>query len=238
MTQAGEPIRVMIADDQAVVRVGLRMIVDAEDDLTVVAEAADGLEAVHLAELHRPDVVLMDVRMPRLDGIDATRRIVSAGTATAVVIITTFDDEQYLLETVRAGAVGFLLKDAGPDLISAAIRTAWRGDALIDPTMTRSLLQHRMEHSSGDSPVKQPAPAEALESLTEREREVLSAVARGLSNAAIASDLFVSETTVKTHLRSILSKTATQSRVEAAVLAYETGFVVPGWLQGDTPAAQ
>jgi DNA-binding NarL/FixJ family response regulator len=232
-----EPIRVVIVDDQAVVRVGLRMIVDAEDDLTVVAEAGDGLEAVQLSEHHRPDVVLMDVRMPRLDGIEATRRIVAAGTASAVVIITTFDDEEYLLESVRAGAVGFLLKDAGSDLIAAAIRTAWRGDALIDPSMTRALLQHRIDHESGDSPTKHPDRSEALSSLTEREKEVLSAVARGLSNAAIASSFFLSETTVKTHIRSILSKTATQSRVEAAVLAYETGFVVPGWLQSDDPAA-
>ena len=238
MTQASEPIRVLIVDDQAVVRVGLRMIVDAETDLTVVGEAGDGLEAVQLADLHRPDVVLMDVRMPRLDGIEATRRIVSAGTASAVVIITTFDDEEYLLETVRAGAVGFILKDAGPDLIAAAIRTAWRGDALIDPTMTRALVQHRIDHTSGNSTVKQPDRSTALASLSEREKEVLSAVARGLSNAAIASHLYVSETTVKTHLRSILSKTATQSRVEAAVLAYESGFVVPGWLQGDDPPAR
>ena len=222
-------IRVVVIDDQSVVRVGLRMIVDAEPDLRVVAEGGDGFDAIELAQEHRPDVVLMDIRMPRLDGVGATRRIVDDGTAGAVVIITTFDDEEYLLESVRAGASGFLLKDAGPDLISAAIRTAHRGDALIDPLMTRALLQHRLEGTR--VPVEDGDRKDVLRQLTDRERDVLSAVARGLSNAAVADEMFVSEATVKTHIRSILTKTGARSRVEAAVFAYESGFVVPGWLQ-------
>ena len=226
------PIRVLVVDDQPMVRMGLRMMLDAEDDIEVVDEARDGIEAVEKAAELRPDVVLMDIRMPRLDGVEATRRIVAAGTARAVVVITTFDDEEYLLGSVRAGASGFLLKDAGADLLAAAVRTALRGDTLIDPAMTRALLEHRL---GAETAVDAAVPAERvalLDTLTDREREVLEAIARGLSNASIASELFLSAATVKTHISSVLSKTGTASRVQAAVFAYEAGFVRPGWLSG------
>jgi DNA-binding NarL/FixJ family response regulator len=228
-------IRVLVVDDQSVIRVGLRMMLDAEPDIEVVDEARDGLEAVERAAQHRPDVVLMDVRMPNLDGVEATRRIVEAGTARAVVIITTFDDEEYLLESVRAGASGFLLKDAGADLLAAAVRTALRGDTLIDPAMTRSLLEHRLESRPASLPpsAEVEAQLQLLATLSDREREVLGAIARGLSNAAIAEEMFVSGATVKSHISSVLFKTRTTSRVQAAVLAYETGFVRPGWLGSD-----
>jgi DNA-binding NarL/FixJ family response regulator len=232
-------IRVLLVDDQAVVRMGLGMMIDAEPDMEVVGEAADGLQAIEAAARLRPDVVLMDVRMPGLDGISATRRIMDAGTADAVVIVTTFDDEEYLLDGVRAGAFGFLLKDAGPDLIAAGIRTARAGDTLIAPAMTKSLLEARLRGDVGagsgsattDAVTAVPAATrELLDALSPRERDVLAAVARGASNADIAKDLWVSEATVKTHISNVLTKTATTSRVQAAVFAYESGFVRPGWL--------
>ena len=219
-----------MVDDQQIVRAGLRTMLDSEADITVVDEAVDGEDAVAKCARLRPDVVLMDVRMPRLNGVEATRRIIAAGTAKAVVIITTFDDEEYLLDSIRAGASGFLLKDAGGDLLATSVRAAMRGDSLIDPAMTRSLLEHRLR---AEPAVPTDAGAEAREllaALSDREQEVLAAVARGLSNAAIAAELFLSEATVKTHLSNILVKTQTQSRVQAAVFAYETGFVRPGWL--------
>jgi len=219
-----------VVDDQQIVRAGLRTMLDSEADITVVDEAVDGEDAVAKCARLRPDVVLMDVRMPRLNGVEATRRIIAAGTAKAVVIITTFDDEEYLLDSIRAGASGFLLKDAGGDLLATSVRAAMRGDSLIDPAMTRSLLEHRLR---AEPAVPTDAGAEAREllaALSDREQEVLAAVARGLSNAAIAAELFLSEATVKTHLSNILVKTQTQSRVQAAVFAYETGFVRPGWL--------
>lgn len=228
-----EDIRVLVVDDQSMIRAGLRIMLDAEPDIVVVDEAKDGLEAVVKAAELTPDVVLMDVRMPNLDGVEATRRIVKAGTAGAVVIITTFDDEEYLLGSVRAGASGFLLKDAGADLLAAAVRTARRGDTLIDPGMTRSLLEHRLNAAADSSdPAVPREQQELLGTLSDREKEVLAALARGLSNAAIAAELFLSEATVKSHLSSVLTKTQTQSRVQAAVFAYETGFVRPGWLAG------
>jgi DNA-binding NarL/FixJ family response regulator len=230
-------IRVVIVDDQAMIRVGLRMMLDAEPDITVVGDARDGREAVNTAALLRPNVVLMDIRMPVLNGVDATREIIAAGSADAVVIITTFDDEDYLLDSVRAGASGFLLKDAGPDLLAAAVRTSLRGDTLIDPAMTRSLLTHRLrsEEVSAESlrhghSTELTDQRERLATLTARELEVLSAMARGASNAEISDELYLSMATVKTHISSILQKTRTKSRVEAAVFAYETGFVRPGWL--------
>jgi DNA-binding NarL/FixJ family response regulator len=219
--------RVLVADDQQIVRRGLATMIQEEPDLVVVGEAADGVEAVEQARLLVPDVVLMDVRMPRLDGISATREIMTAGTARAVVIVTTFDDEEYLLDGVRAGAAGFLLKDAGPELLAAAVRAALAGDALIDPAMTRSLLEHKLRSTARIAP-QDPR----LSTLSEREREVLAAVALGDSNAEIARLLWVSEATVKTHISSILSKIDANNRVQAAVFAYESGFIRPGWLEG------
>ncbi|GAA1491807.1 response regulator [Curtobacterium herbarum] len=241
-------IRVVIVDDQAVVRTGLSMMVDAEPDLTVVGQAPNGAEAIALCVDLRPDVVLMDVRMPVLDGISATRSIVSAGTAGAVVILTTFDDEEYLLDAVQAGALGFLLKDAGPDLIAAGVRAAHTGDTLIAPSMTRALLENRLlgvrsgsgtagsvagGAAGGAAGSATPAPpaehAPALASLSAREREVLTALVRGASNAQIAKDLWISEATVKTHISSVLGKVGAASRVQAVVFAYESGFVRPDW---------
>ncbi|PZF62881.1 DNA-binding response regulator [Curtobacterium sp. MCPF17_047] len=232
-------IRVVIVDDQAVVRTGLGMMVDAEPDLTVVGQAPNGAEAIAVCAELRPDVVLMDVRMPVLDGISATRSIVSAGTAGAVVILTTFDDEEYLLDAVQAGALGFLLKDAGPDLIAAGVRSAHTGDTLIAPSMTRALLENRLlgARSGGGTtggaagaPAVPPAEhAPVLASLSAREREVLTALVRGASNAQIAKDLWISEATVKTHISSVLGKVGAASRVQAVVFAYESGFVRPDW---------
>ncbi|WIB27010.1 response regulator transcription factor [Curtobacterium sp. MCSS17_015] len=226
-------IRVVIVDDQAVVRTGLGMMVDAEVDLTVVGQAQNGAEAVTVCAQLRPDVVLMDVRMPVLDGIAATRTIVSEGTAGAVVILTTFDDEEYLLDAVRAGALGFLLKDAGPDLIAAGVRAALTGDTLIAPSMTRALLENRLLTTPAAGGPAAPAPptahASALATLSAREREVLGALVRGASNAQIAKDLWISEATVKTHISSVLGKVGATSRVQAVVFAYESGFVRPDW---------
>lgn len=238
MTEQGtDAIRVMVVDDQRMVRMGLGMMVEAEPDMTVVGEAGDGAEAVALAASLRPDVVLMDVRMPTMDGITATRTLLEAESAGAVVIVTTFDDEEYLLDGVRAGASGFLLKDAGADLLAAAVRSAHGGDTLIAPSMTRALLEQRLRSDLGgedgvtEVPVTDEAAA-ALATLSPRERDVLGAVARGTSNADIARELWLSEATVKTHISSVLSKTGTTSRVQAAVFAYESGFVRPGWLAG------
>jgi DNA-binding NarL/FixJ family response regulator len=227
MTSPLPPTRVLVADDQHIVRRGLATMIQEEPDLVVVGQAADGAEAVEQARLLAPDVVLMDVRMPRLDGISATREIIAAGTARAVVIVTTFDDEEYLLDGVRAGAAGFILKDAGPELLAAAVRAAVAGDALIDPSMTRTLLEHRLR--SVEAPT---ALDPRLSALSDREREVLAAVARGDSNAEVARGLWISEPTVKTHISSILSKINASNRVQAAVFAYESGFVRPGWLGG------
>jgi DNA-binding NarL/FixJ family response regulator len=234
MTDDSTSIRVMVVDDQAVVRIGLAAMIDAEADLATVGMAADGAEAVVAARQLRPDVVLMDVRMPRLDGIGATRAIIEAGTAGAVVIVTTFDDEEYLVEAVRAGASGFLLKDAGPDLIAAGIRAAHIGDSLIAPSMTRSLLEYRLEvEGSPAADGGDPARNAILDSLSARERDVLAAVAQGASNSEIARALWVSEGTVKTHLRRIMTKTGAVNRVQVAVFAYESGFVRPGALESD-----
>jgi DNA-binding NarL/FixJ family response regulator len=219
-------IRVLIADDQPLMRTGFRMILDAEPDLVVVGEAADGAEAVRLAAGARADVVLMDVRMPGMDGIEATRRLAGDGVRdpVRVLILTTFDLDEYVLSALRAGASGFLLKDVPPEDLVDAIKVVAAGDALLAPSVTRRLLD-RFAASLPDPAATRPA---ALDTLTARELEVLGLVARGMSNAEIAEHLVVSETTVKTHVGRVLAKLDLRDRVQAVVLAYETGIVRPG----------
>jgi DNA-binding NarL/FixJ family response regulator len=214
-------IRVLIADDQDLVRAGLRMILEAQPDIEVVADAADGREAVAVARRLRPDVCLLDVRMPELDGIEATRQLAGPGVPDppAVVVVTTFDLDEYVHGALKAGARGFLLKDAGPELLVQAIRAAADGDALIAPSVTARLLATFSDRRSG------PAPAQPVEPLTEREEQVLVTVARGRTNAEIADELHISLSTVKTHLASLMSKLAARNRVEIAMWAYETGRV-------------
>lgn len=216
------PIRVLVVDDQALVRAGFRMILEAEPDVEVVGEAADGIEAVSAAQLHQPDVVLMDVRMPNMDGIAAARRILEGGSTARVVMLTTFDMDEYVYEALRAGASGFLLKDVPPERLVAGIRAVASGEALLAPSVTRRLIENYVQ--------RQPArdlPATVAE-LTTREREVLELMARGLSNAEIAATFVVSETTVKTHVAHILDKLELRDRVQAVVFAYECGLVHPG----------
>jgi DNA-binding NarL/FixJ family response regulator len=218
-------VRVLIADDQALVRAGFKMILDAEDDLDVVGEATDGLEAVQLAQQLTPDVVLMDIRMPQLDGIEATRRVVAldAATPVRVLMLTTFDLNEYVYEALRAGASGFLLKDVPPEQLAAGIRVVAQGDALLAPSITKRLIQ---EFASA-APVS-TTPPKGFDELTARELEVFKLIARGLSNAEIAAELIVSETTVKTHVARVLMKLGLRDRVQAVVLAYESGVSVPG----------
>jgi DNA-binding NarL/FixJ family response regulator len=221
-----QPIRVVIADDQQLVRTGFRLILDAEDDLDVVAEAGDGLEAVKVVRRERPDVVLMDIRMPELNGIEATRRIIDAGIRTRVLMLTTFDLNEYVYEALRAGASGFLLKDTPAEQLAEGVRVVARGDALLAPSVTRRLLDE-FARPPTETPATRPAPA-GLDELTARELEVFRLIARGKSNAEIAADLFVSETTVKTHVARVLMKLGVRDRVQAVVLAYESGVVDPG----------
>ncbi|MEV1131120.1 response regulator transcription factor [Agromyces sp. NPDC049794] len=212
-------VRVVIADDQELVRTGLRMILDAQPDIEVVGEAADGAEAVSLARSLRPDVCLFDIRMPVVDGLEATRALAGPGVADpmSVVVITTFDLDEYVYEALRSGARGFLLKNAGPALLAQAVHAAARGDALIDPNVTVRLL----EAFAGSAPAA--APAQPMEPLTEREEHVLAAVARGLGNSEIAGELHLSVSTVKTHLGSLMAKIGARNRVELAIWAHETG---------------
>ena len=222
-------ISVLLADDQPLLRRGFRMILEAEGDLVIAAEAGNGEEAVTLAQRHAPDVVLMDIRMPGTDGIEATRRIIAAGGRVRVLVLTTFDLDEYAFGALRAGASGFLLKDVRPGELVTAIRTVASGDAVISPRVTRRLL----EEYAQVLPLTTTQRAERypqLSSLTEREGEVLAAVARGLSNAEIAAALHVSETTVKSHVGRILAKLGLRDRVQIVVLAYETGLVRPGTL--------
>jgi DNA-binding NarL/FixJ family response regulator len=220
-------VRALIADDQALVRAGFRMILDAEDDLEVVGEAADGLAAVDAARRLKPDVVLMDIRMPELDGIEATRRVLAASegaeSGPKVLMLTTFDLNEYVYDALRAGASGFLLKDVPPEQLADGIRVVAGGDALLAPSITRRLIQ---EFAQAGPPSGPPPPG--LDDLTARELEVFKLVARGLSNAEIAAELIVSETTVKTHVARMLMKLGLRDRVQAVVLAYEAGVAVPG----------
>jgi DNA-binding NarL/FixJ family response regulator len=217
-------IRVLIADDQALVRDGFGMILDAQDDIEVVGNAADGHEAVDRARELRPDVILMDIRMPGLDGIEATRRLSGDGDAgPRVLMLTTFDQNEYVYEAMKAGASGFLLKDVRREELVGAVRTVAAGDAMLAPALTRRLIEDFVRR-----PPPGAAPAGALAELTERELEVVRLLARGLSNAEIAEGLIVSEATVKTHVARILSKLGLRDRIQVVVLAYETGFVQPG----------
>jgi DNA-binding NarL/FixJ family response regulator len=217
-------IRIVIADDQAVVRSGFRAILEDEPDLEVVGDAADGLAAVEVARSRRADVVLMDIRMPRLDGLEATRRLAGPGVEHPidVIVVTTFDLDDYVFGALRAGAAGFLLKDVAPETMTAAIRAVANGHGLIAPEVTRRLIA-RFAATTPD-----PARRHELESLSEREREVLLEVAHGRSNSQIARRLFIEEATVKSHVSSILLKLGLHSRVQAVILAYETGLVSPG----------
>jgi DNA-binding NarL/FixJ family response regulator len=215
---------VVIADDQALVRVGLRKILEAEPDLEVVAEAADGEDAVTETRRHLPDLVLMDIRMPGLDGIEATRRIVRAQPGTRVLILTTFGLDTYVYDALRAGASGFMLKDAPPEEIAAAVRIVARGEALLAPAVTRAVIEEFTRHQ----PAPAPPPAPSIEDLTPREREVLDLLARGLSNPEICVRLVISEATAKTHVARILQKLDLRDRVQAVIYAYETGLVTPG----------
>jgi DNA-binding NarL/FixJ family response regulator len=219
-------IRILLVDDQALVRAGFRMILDAEPQMEVVGEAGDGREAIDQVRALAPDVVLMDIRMPELDGLEATRRILDDGgeNAPKILMLTTFDLDEYVYEALRAGASGFLLKDTPPEQLVAAIEVISQGDALLAPTITRRVIS---EFVKGTGP-KPQAQFPRLEDLTAREHEVLVLIARGLSNAEIAKTLFVSETTVKTHVARILMKLNLRDRVQAVVLAYESGTVQPG----------
>jgi DNA-binding NarL/FixJ family response regulator len=216
-------IRVLVVDDQALVRGGFRMILDAQRDIEVVAEADDGREALEKAGELRPDVVLMDIRMPELDGLEATRRLLAGDGSSRVLILTTFDADEYVYEAMKAGASGFLLKDVRPEQLAEAVRVVAAGDALLAPAITRRLVEQF---------VQRPPPGSAkppeLADLTERELDVLVLVARGLSNKEIASELFLTEATVKTHVTHILTKLDLRDRVQAVVLAYESGLVEPG----------
>jgi DNA-binding NarL/FixJ family response regulator len=214
--------RVLIADDQALVRAGFHKLLETAG-IDVVGEAADGREAVDMARALRPSIVLMDIRMPRLDGIEATRLLTADAEGIRVLILTTFGLDDYVYEALRAGASGFMLKDAPPEELLAAIEVVARGDALIAPAVTRSVIEEFVRRSPAPS-----APAPALDGLTEREREVLELLARGMSNAEIADRLVVSAGTVKTHVAHVLGKLGLRDRVQAVILAYESGLITPG----------
>jgi DNA-binding NarL/FixJ family response regulator len=211
-------IRVLVADDQSMVRAGFRMLLAGEPDIEVVAEAGNGLEAVEKAARYQPGVVLMDIRMPELDGLEATRRILAADPAARILILTTFDLDEYVYEALRAGASGFVLKDDPPEQLLAAIRVVAGGEALLSPAITKRVIRQFTR-------TPWPAPPEGLDELTERELEVFRLIARGLSNAEIGSELFISDTTVKTHITHIFQKLGLRDRVQAVVLAYQCGLV-------------
>jgi DNA-binding NarL/FixJ family response regulator len=223
------PVRVLIADDQALVRAGFRMILEAEPNIDVIAEATDGQEAVKLAAELKPDVVLMDIRMPELDGLEATRRVLAANGGgddedrPRVLMLTTFDLNEYVYEALRAGASGFLLKDVPAEQLVAGIHVVARGEALLAPSITRRLIEEFAKKAPEDAP-----PPPSLDELTPRELEVFRLLARGMSNAEVAAELVVSETTVKTHVARLLMKLGIRDRVQAVVLAYESGLISPG----------
>jgi DNA-binding NarL/FixJ family response regulator len=219
------PVRVLLVDDQALVRAGFRMILDAEADIDIVGEASDGLEAIDAVRRERPDVVLMDIRMPELDGLEATRRILAHGASAdgpRVLMLTTFDLDEYVYEALRAGASGFLLKDTPPEQLVAGIHIVASGEALLSPQITTRVIEEFVRRPGPSAPVK------GIDELTARELEVLKLIAKGLSNAEIARELYVSETTVKTHVARVLMKLDLRDRVQAVVLAYESGLVQPG----------
>jgi DNA-binding NarL/FixJ family response regulator len=216
-------IRVVLVDDQAMVRTGLRMVLAAEPDIDVVGEAADGAAGVRVVTEQAPDVVLLDVRMPGMDGLEAARRILAAGLPTRVVVLTTFDEDEYVTAALRAGVSGFLLKVAPPEDLVAAVRTVAAGHGLLDPAVTLRVIE-----TYASAPAPDPARTAALAGLTERETDVLALVAAGLSNAEIAARLYLGEATVKTHVSRILLKLGLRDRVQAVAFAYESGLVTPG----------
>jgi DNA-binding NarL/FixJ family response regulator len=211
-------IRVLVADDQSMVRAGFRLLLSNEQDIEVVAEARDGLEAVDKAARYRPTVVLMDIRMSELDGLEATRRILAAADTARILILTTFDLDEYVYEALRAGASGFVLKDDPPEQLLAAIRTVAGGDALLSPGVTKRVIKQFTR-------IPRPVPPKELDDLTAREQEILRLIATGLSNAEIGEQLYISETTVKTHVTHILQKLGLRDRVQAVVLAYQSGLL-------------
>ena len=225
-------ISILLADDQSMLRLGFRLVLDAEEDMRVVGEAGDGKAAVSMTTALRPDIVLMDVRMPVMDGIEATRRIVAAGTATRVLILTTFDLDEYAYEGLRAGASGFLLKDVPPAELLSAIRAVASGDAVVAPSVTRRLLDAFVPHLPHAGSPAGPAPTEVA-TLTARELEILIEIAAGLSNGEIATKLVLAEATVKTHVGRVLAKLHLRDRVQAVVYAYEHGLVQPGMRAGN-----
>ncbi len=210
-------IRVLVADDQSMVRAGFRMLLSGQEDIDVVAEASNGLEAIEKADRFHPDVVLMDIRMPELDGLEATRRILAMDSGARILVLTTFDLDEYVYEALRAGASGFVLKDEPPEQLLTAIHTVAAGDALLSPTVTKRVIEQFMR-------LPRPTPPSELDDLSGRERDVLRLVARGLSNAEIGQELFISETTVKTHVTHVLHKLGLRDRVQAVVLAYQSGI--------------
>lgn len=218
------PIRVFLVDDQQMVRAGFRMLVESQDDMVVVGEAGDGGEALERLAVTAADVVLMDVRMPRLDGVEATRRLLAVPGAPRVIVLTTFDLDEHAFAAIRAGASAFLLKDAAPPELLGAIRLVMDGDAVVAPSTTRRLLDH---FAALPDPAVPVVSADRLDLLTEREVEVLTLIARGRTNTEIAADLVVAETTVKTHVGRILAKTGSRDRVQLVVLGYESGLVAP-----------
>jgi DNA-binding NarL/FixJ family response regulator len=217
------PLRIFLVDDQQLVRAGFRMLVESQDDMTVVGEAGDGAEATERLAVTAADIVLMDVRMPRMDGVEATRVLASRGERPRVVVLTTFDLDEYVFDALHAGASAFLLKDAPPEVLLAAIRDVHAGDAVVAPSATRRMLERFL-----DAPVRDQRSDERLGTLTVREREVLHLIALGRSNGEISAELFLAEATVKTHVGRVLAKTGSRDRVQLVVLGYETGLVSPG----------